>query len=193
MRLEGLKGGNIIKKLKSYMYIARYGIPKKLVSDNGPPFNSEEFAKFSKDYGFQHVTSSSRYPQANGKSENAVKLAKQLLIKCKEDGTDPYIALLEQRNTPVEGINRSPVQRLMNRRVQTKLPIVSKLLKPDVVNVKQKLVDRKQKQQKFYNKGVKELPDLCSGDLVRIRKKDGEPWQKAKVQGKDGVRSYRLI
>ena len=87
-KLEGLEGGNIITKLKSYMYIARYGIPKKLVSDNGPPFNSEEFAKFSKDYGFQHVTSSSRYPQANGKSENAVKLAKQLLIKCKEDGTD---------------------------------------------------------------------------------------------------------
>ena len=55
------------------------------------------------------------------------------------------------------------------------------------------MVDRKQKQQKFYNKGVIELPDLCSGDLVRIRKKDGEPWQKAKVQGKDGVRSYRLV
>ena len=68
------------------------------MSDNGPPFNSEEFAKFSKDYGFQHVTSSPRYSQANGKSENAVKLAKQLLIKCMEDGTDPYIALLEQRN-----------------------------------------------------------------------------------------------
>ena len=91
---------------------------------------------YSTDYGFQHVTGSSRSPQANGNSENAVKLAKQLLIKCKEDGTDPYIAMLEQRNTPVEGINRSPVQKLINRRVQTKLPIVSKLLQPDVVNVK---------------------------------------------------------
>ena len=34
---------------------------------------------------------------------------------------------------------------------------------------------------------------MCSGDLVRVRKKDGEPWQKAIVQGKDGVRSNRLI
>ena len=60
----------------------------------------------------------------------------------------------------------------MKRRVQTKLPIVSKLLKPGVVTVTQKLVD-------IYNRGVKELPGLCSGDLVRVRKKDGEPWQKA--------------
>jgi len=44
--------------------------------------------------------SSPHHQQANGKAESAVKLAKQLLTKCKISGQDPYLALLAWRNTP---------------------------------------------------------------------------------------------
>ena len=43
------------------------------MTDNGPQFDSAEFAMFAKKWSFKHDTSSPRYPQSNGKAENAVK------------------------------------------------------------------------------------------------------------------------
>ena len=50
------------------------------------------------------MTSSPRYAQSNGKVEKAVSIMKSLLRKCEADGTDIYIALLDQRNTPTTGL-----------------------------------------------------------------------------------------
>ncbi|XP_048576993.1 uncharacterized protein LOC125559093 [Nematostella vectensis] len=69
------------------------------MSDN-QPFASREFGDFAKAYDFEQVTSSPNYPQSNGKIENAVKTAKRLMKRAKESGSDPYLALLDWRNTP---------------------------------------------------------------------------------------------
>ena len=91
------------------MQFARHGIPEVLVSDNGPEFDNQEFKNFSTDCQFEHRTSSPRYPQANGKVENAVKTCKGLLVKAKEDKRDPLLVILAWRNTPSEGFSASPV------------------------------------------------------------------------------------
>ena len=52
---------------------SRFKVPDTLVTDNRPFFASSETAKFVDQWNFQHVTSSSRYPQSNGKAENAVR------------------------------------------------------------------------------------------------------------------------
>lgn len=44
---------SIISKLKAPL--ARNGIPDTLVSDNGPPFNGQEFTDFSRAYEFNHI------------------------------------------------------------------------------------------------------------------------------------------
>ena len=95
---------------------SRYGIPNKLVSDNGPQFSSADFTLFSKSWGFNHVASSQHYPQSNGKAENAVKTVKRLFMKCRDSGQLEYLALLDWRNTPSEGIGTSPAQRFLGRR-----------------------------------------------------------------------------
>ena len=40
-----------------------HGIPEVVVSGNGPQFSSEAYAEFAKQFQFEHVTSSPRYPQ----------------------------------------------------------------------------------------------------------------------------------
>ena len=44
---------------------AKFGIPKRVMSDNGPEFASSEYKQFAKDWDFDHDTSSPGYPQSN--------------------------------------------------------------------------------------------------------------------------------
>ena len=68
---------------------ARHGIPEQLISDNGPQYDSEDFRRFAKDYGFQHLTSSPGFQQSNGYAESQVKVLKSIIKKTtKEKKTD---------------------------------------------------------------------------------------------------------
>ena len=96
---------SIITRLKRHF--SNHGIPNLFQSDNGPPFDSQEFRDFAAAYEFELVTSSPNYPQSNGRVENAVKTAKQLMKKSKQAGSDFYLALLDWRNTPTEGVGCS--------------------------------------------------------------------------------------
>ena len=78
----------VSKALK--VLFARYGVPDTLVTDNGPQFASAEFHAFAKGWGFQHVTSSPRYPQSNGKVENVMKTVKRLFTKCRDAGQSEF-------------------------------------------------------------------------------------------------------
>ena len=129
-------------------------------------------------YDIEHVTSSPHYPQSNGKVENAINTAKNLLKKSKAAETDLYLALLEWRNTPSEGQKSSPAQRMFGRHTRTLIPMTSELLKPKIVeDVQGKLLKRKQLQAKHYNISVKELPPpppprLSKGDIVHVKPTD---------------------
>ncbi|KAL9951197.1 hypothetical protein ACROYT_G043817 [Oculina patagonica] len=96
----------VITQLKSTF--ARYGIPDEVISDNGPQLSTRKFKQFADSWEFKHTTTSPKHPQANEQVEKAVGTAKSVLKKVYEDGTDPYIALLENRNTPITGLSYSP-------------------------------------------------------------------------------------
>ena len=85
--------------MKLKKQFATHGVPRLLISDNGPQFKLRVFSNFAKLWGFEHITSSPRYPQSNGLAERAVQSAKNVMTKCAEDNTDPYLALLLVRNT----------------------------------------------------------------------------------------------
>ncbi|KAL8613325.1 hypothetical protein ACOMHN_052565 [Nucella lapillus] len=99
-------------------HFARHGMPDVVISDNGPQFSSQLFKVFARSWGFTHKTSSPGHSQANGSAEAAVKVAKNLMKKCLYAKEDPYIGLLNLRNTPEEGLTSSPMQRLMGRRAK---------------------------------------------------------------------------
>ena len=186
-------GEVIINKLKKHF--ATHGIPVTIYTDNGPPFNSQEFSSFAEKYEFEHKTSSPHYPQSNGKAENAVKTAKHLLKKSIKAKNDYNLVLLDWRNTPTEGLNSSPAQRLFGRRTRTLLPSTANLLKPKVVEVITKKESIRSKRQKYYNGHTKELPPLRNGDVVRValdpNGKD-KKWTKAEVKKEVSPRSYKV-
>ena len=184
----------VIDKLKKHF--ATHGIPNEVNSDNGPPFNSVELSNFMRSTGVEHNTSSPLYPQSNGRVENAVKTAKNLLKKSKESGTEFYLSLLNWRNTPTEGMDTSPAQRMFGRRTRTQLPTAEPLLRPQTPapeSTREQILKHKEKQAYYYNHHAKELPPLSKGDVVRIAPNDKhKKWTKGQVEAQVDVRSYRV-
>ena len=85
-----------------------------IVSDGGPQFSSQEFDLLTKNWGITHVTSSPMHQRANWKAESAINIIKNLLIKTHKEGSDPYEAVLEQRNTSRQDTEHSPAEMMFN-------------------------------------------------------------------------------
>ena len=171
---------------------ARHGIPDTVFSDNSP-FGAREFKQFSTNYEFTHQTSSPRYSQSNGRVENSVKTAKRLMTKALEDKADPFLALLDWRNTPSEQLQQSPVQILFGRRTRTKLPMAQTLLHtPETCSVKNALFASKNKQAAYYNRHTKEKPSLKVGQTVRFQPDDSGEWRKGTIKQTLPFRSYDI-
>lgn len=73
---SGTTNDAVINKLKDMF--AKWGIPHEIVSDNGPPFASDQLYKFSHEYDFKHTFTSPYCQQANGEAESVVRIAKIL-------------------------------------------------------------------------------------------------------------------
>ena len=166
-RLRDTKASTVIKALKAHF--ARYGSPCTVVSDNGPQFVSDNFKRFAKDFDFEHVTSSPYHSRSNGKAESAVKTAKSILRKNREE--DQFLALLNHRNTPSQNSNTSPAQKFFNRRTRTLLPTHNNLLSPQVTLEKDipKIRESQQTSKGYYDKRSKDLKPLGKGDSVMIK------------------------
>ena len=178
------------------MQFARHGIPVICVSDNGPQFAAHDYKKFSKQWKLELVTTSPRYPKSNEKVENAVGAAKRLMTKTK-NSFDAYLALLDYRNTPTQGLNASPAQRLISRWAKTLLSTTKNLLVPEVtLGQHQKIRANKQRLAKYYNKAAHDLPALISGDVAWVNLSPDslkqEHLRKAQVKAKVGVRSCEV-
>ena len=148
--------------------------------------------QFATDWEFKHVTSSPRYPRSNGKAESAVKIFKSLFKKAFKDNRDPWLALLDYRNTPTEGMKSSPTQRLMSRRTRTLLPTATSLLQPKVLEgVNEKIKVKKQKAKYYQDRTARTLPEIEIGQEVRVVPQErNQPWKSGTCVKKLSDRSY---
>eukprot|EP00253_Pinus_taeda_P006309 PITA_06309 len=63
----------------------RFGIPRELVTDGGPPFNSHGFKFTLHKYHIQHRMTTPYHPQANGQVESTNKVLEAILTKIVKD------------------------------------------------------------------------------------------------------------
>ena len=179
---------NVLKEIFS-----RLGIPEIVLSDNGPPFHSDYLDKFSKDWKFKLDNSAPLLSRSNGLVEKYVAISKGILRK----SNDPFLGILEYRNSPLKDLGKTPNELMFNGRVmRTNLPVSTNLLKEgndNSENLKAKFESAVVQQSKYYNKSAKDLPELNIGDSIRYRKKANERvWDKAELIENLGNRNYRI-
>ena len=127
-------------------------------SDNGLHFQGH-YHQFAEDYGFSHVTSSSNYPHSNGFVESQVKRVKRALKKAKRSHSDPNIALLCLRATPIDNKLPSPAELLLRRQLQDNLlrKIQSDHTHDDIIS---RLQERPVQQKYYHDQHIAALPSL---------------------------------
>ena len=129
------------------------------VTENGPQYSSREFAAFCKNWGINHITSSTLYPKSNGFIERMVK---NLLKKADAAGKDPYLALLSYRATPIDSNLPSTAKVLNQRDYRTQLPCSKQLQRSQTMECNQEQLQHRQGVQKQHcdRKSPRELQKL---------------------------------
>ena len=77
-----------------------------LFADN-MPFASQQMQNFATTWGFEIVTSSPDFPQSNGQAECSIQTVKALFRKVEESQSDPHVAMLNYRATPLSDSDKS--------------------------------------------------------------------------------------
>ena len=112
--MNRLKTSNILITTTKQVF-SEHGISSRVVSDNGPQYSSEAFKEFAQQWQFDHITSSPKFLKSNGFIQRQIQTIKRDLIKAKQTGKDPNLAMLCLRTTPINRNLPSPAELLNNR------------------------------------------------------------------------------
>ena len=160
-------------------YFMTFGVPEELSSDGGPPYNSHDFDTFLREWGIRHRSSSSYFPQSNGRAESAVKVMKRMLTtNISPSGsldTDAAAkALLLHRNTPPPDMGVSPAELLFGRHITDHMPkpIRFKQEWSELADMRE-MAHARRKEDSTRGDNRRELKPLSCGDTVCVQNQHG--------------------
>jgi len=78
--LREVKATDVVKFIKHHV-IYRYGVPRRIVHDNGPQFIGTTFSPFCNKFKIESISSTAYYPPGNGLAEAFDKTIAKLLKK----------------------------------------------------------------------------------------------------------------
>ena len=170
--------------------LAIYGIPKIVVTDNGPCFVSEIFEDFCHRNGVRHAKVAPYHPSSNGLAERAVQTIKQALShKPKGMLTADHLArfLLTYRITPHPTTGQAPSQLLMGRQLTSKFDLLYPCAEWQVDAAQER-------QARAHNQRAKERQGFEPGNTVYIRAYNNRlsKWVKGEIVAKTGPLSYTV-
>lgn len=119
------------------IFFATFGLPKKIVSDNGSSFTSEQFRSFCVANSIEHILTPPYHPMSNGLAERAVGIAKQNLKKFMESSDSSNLSVEEQiqnylfksRSTPLSSPTKegkSPSELILSFKMNTPLNLLQR-------------------------------------------------------------------
>ena len=158
-------------------WFSRFGLPKQLVSDNGPQFISEEFQYYMQESGINHLRTAAYHQSSNGQAERYVQTVKKGLMSNASTTSPPDIDsrldsfLMSYRSIPHTVTGQTPAKKFLGREINTKLDLLkpgrklesdqSSTIKHKYRNAKlrvllpgDKIVFRSYKQKKKWVQGI---------------------------------------
>lgn len=174
-------------------FFQQFGVPEELAMDGGPNISSTEITTFLKQWATKWRKSSAYYPQSNGRAELAVKSMKRLIrgntgIQGKLNTDKMAKALLQYRNTPLQGCNKSPAQLLLGRKLRDSVPQPSSgykvsaqwefYLRARELSIEKSNITMK---ESYDNKGIKNLKPLSIGSEVLCQNTRNRKWDRSGV------------
>ena len=168
--------------------LSEFGFPISLKTDNGPPFNSSEFAAYAEAMKFKHRKITPLWPRANAETERFMRTVKKS-IKAARIEQKPWKQELQKflrsyRSTPHTTTGETPFEMLMRREMKIKLPQLDlKKTQPDPCDERMRRRDKAEKlKMKAYadSKAYVRPSDIQMGDSVVVKdtsiKKSGTPY-----------------
>jgi len=161
VKMKSITTSSTIRALRDIF--SRHGLPKSIISDNGPQFTSSEFKTFCDNNGIAHITTAVYKPSTNGQCERVVQIVKSALKQARLTGDDPDVSLptflLRYRITPHSTTGETPAMLLYGRQLRTRLDMIRPSVSDKV----------SQKQQHIMDKSTNSCRLLQVGDKVRTR------------------------
>lgn len=183
--LTNITSSQIIKCLNQYF--ASYGIPKIIISDNGPYFISNEIETFFKELHIEHNKSSIYYPCSNGTIERTHKIMKESIASLSDhtfNWSHSLLCFKLHYNASKHSVTQfSPAELFLGRKLDIPLDVFSdptftetyneyhKKLTESIEADRNEVIENEQqyfKQHEVYLKG-KKIKKFKLGDKVFIK------------------------
>ena len=117
---------NTVEVLRNWF--SQFGLPKVVVTDNGPQFISKDFAQFMRENGIAHVASPIYHQQSNGLAERGVQTLKKAIQSNKVNAVNIQHTLcnflVAYRSTPSAAMGRTPSELFIGRRINSRLDLL---------------------------------------------------------------------
>jgi hypothetical protein len=161
----------------------RFGLPKSVKSDNGPPFSSAAYKEYLTSKGVTPEFSWPLNPQQNGAAEATMKHVNRAVQNATAEGTSIVTALEDRiqshNNSTHTETGKVPSEVMFGRRLRMGLPLIRPArVDIDDEEMRQKDWDSKMKKKEDADKRRHAKPsDIEVGDTVvleRANKRKGE-------------------
>jgi len=190
--VHSTRASTVIPKLDKIFSV--HGIPDIIISDNGPPFNGDEYTRYLKALGIEAKFSTPYWPQGNATVERFMQPLGKALKTAKVEGR-PWKQelnrfLLQYRTTPHCTTGVPPSELLFNRTVKGKIPVITrkKVINRHKDALKNELT-RKERNKEYadHRRNVKKS-DIQIGDYVLVKQE-----RKNKLTANFNPEPYKVI
>ncbi|XP_065320533.1 uncharacterized protein LOC135928107 [Gordionus sp. m RMFG-2023] len=174
----------MITRLKKWF--ATFGVPKSIVTDNGPQFISIEFKRFCEENNICHIRSTPYHPKTNGQAERTIRTLKGMYYASRESINDPQEAITQTvaayRLGEHSSTGRSPAKIMFSRQIRTNLDWA----RPEVGKEIDKTNDKQNQEHETHSN----FREFDVGQHVWVRNETAKGWREGVIQDRKGLYSY---